>query len=118
MIIEDEKDVMTVSRAMVKRIGYTVLEAKTGKEAVDIARDFEGGIDLAMLDIALPDIQGERVFELIREIRPDIKVVICSGYAIEGPVQKILNAGAQGFIQKPYKFKELSEKLKEVLEGG
>jgi PAS domain S-box-containing protein len=118
LIIEDENDVMAVSRAMVRRIGYTVLEAKTGKEAVDIARDFEGGIDLAMLDIALPDIQGERVFELIREIRPDIKVVICSGYAIEGPVQKILNAGAQGFIQKPYKFKELSKKLKEVLEGG
>lgn len=117
LIIEDKDDVMAVCRAMVKRIGYTVLEARTGKEAVDIARDFEGGIDLVILDIGLPDMEGERVFELIRKIRPDIKVIICSGYAIEGPVQKILNAGAQSFIQKPYKFNKLSEKLKKVLEG-
>ncbi|MCD4741782.1 MAG: PAS domain S-box protein [Desulfobacteraceae bacterium] len=118
LLIEDMKDVMAVGRAMVKRIGYTVLEAKTGNEAVDIVKNFKGSIDLAMLDIGLPDIEGERVFELIREIRPDIKVVVCSGYAIDGPVQNILNAGAQGFIQKPYKFNELSKKLKEVVEGA
>ncbi|MEA3435359.1 MAG: histidine kinase N-terminal 7TM domain-containing protein [Thermodesulfobacteriota bacterium] len=116
LIIEDDKEVMEVSRAMAKKIGYHVLEAETGKEAVDIARNFDGQIDLAMLDIVLPDIRGEKVYELIMEARPDLKVIVYSGYSINGPAQEILDAGAQCFIQKPYTFKALSKTLKEVLE--
>lgn len=116
LIIEDDKEVMEVSRTIAKRIGYHVLEAETGKEAVDIARTFHGQIDLAMLDIVLPDMRGEKVYELIMDARPDLHVIVCSGYSINGPAQEILDAGAKCFIQKPYTFKALSKKLKEVLE--
>ena len=107
---------MEVSRAMVEKIGYHVLEAETGKEAVDIACTFDGQIDLVMLDIVLPDMRGEKVYELIMEARPNLKVIVYSGYSNNGSAQEILDAGAQCFIPKPYKFKALSKKIQEVLE--
>ena len=116
LIIEDDKEVMEVSRAMVEKIGYHVLEAETGKEAVDIACTFDGQIDLVMLDIVLPDMRGEKVYELIMEARPNLKVIVYSGYSNNGSAQEILDAGAQCFIPKPYKFKALSKKIQEVLE--
>jgi DNA-binding NarL/FixJ family response regulator len=65
----------------------------------------------------LPDLAGKEVYRHITEARPNLKVIVCSGYAIDGPAQEILNAGAQGFIQKPFSYAALSEKLREVLQG-
>jgi len=95
---------------------YRVLEARTGKEGIDIAKTFDGQIDLALLGIKVPDISGDKVYPLIMGSRPDLKVVVCSGYAIDDPAQDILDAGAEGFVQKPFSMTTLSEKLKEVLE--
>ena len=91
--------------------------AKTGKDAIHIAETFDGQIDLALLDIKLPDIDGRNLYPLIMKARPDLKVIVFSGYAIEGPAREILDAGAQDFIQKPFSIATLSEKLKEVSEG-
>jgi len=117
LVIEDEDVVIDVICAMVERLGYRVLPARTGKEAVSIARSFDADIDLAILDILLPDLAAKEVYTEIMEARPDLKVIVCSGYAIDGPPQEILDAGAQDFIQKPFSYSTLSEKLKEVLEG-
>ncbi|MCF8127687.1 MAG: response regulator, partial [Deltaproteobacteria bacterium] len=67
--------------------------------------------------LKLPDIEGGELYPLIMNVRPKLKVVVCSGFTIEGPAQDILDAGAQAFIQKPFSFAELAETLKEVLEG-
>jgi CheY-like chemotaxis protein/two-component sensor histidine kinase len=115
LVVEDEEMVMDVSRRVLERLGYRVLEAKRGKEAIEIARTFDGDIDLAILDIKLPDMGGQRVYPLLMEARPNLKVLVCSGYSIEGPAQAIMDAGAQGFIQKPFSIATVSEKLKEVL---
>ncbi len=117
LVIEDEDVVIDVICAMLERLGYRVLLAKSGKEAVNIAKTFDGDIDLAILDIALPDLAGKEVYRDIMEARPNLKVIVCSGYAIDGPPQEILDAGAQDFIQKPFYYATLSEKLREVLEG-
>jgi len=116
LVIEDDEMVMDLAQAMLERLGYRVLEARTGKEAVDIAKAFDGEIDLAMLDIKLPDMSGSQVYPLIMEERPGLKVVVCSGYSIDGPAREILNSGAQGFIQKPFSFEALNDKLKQVLQ--
>ena len=108
---------MTVSRAMLEGLGYRVLEAKTGQEATDIVKTFVGKIDLAMLDILLPDMSGNAIYPFLMEARPNLKVIVFSGYAIDGPVEEILDAGAQDFIQKPFTLAGLSEKLKKVLDG-
>ena len=102
-------------REILERLGYRALEAKTGREGIEIARTFDGRIDLALLDIKLPDMSGIQVYPLIMDARPDLKVVVCSGYSIDGPARKILDAGAEGFIQKPFLIAALADKLKEVL---
>jgi len=116
LVIEDEEPLVEMFRQILEKLGYRVLEAKTGKEAVELAKTFDGRIDLALLDIKLPDMDGGRVYPLIMETRPDLKVIVCSGYSIDGPAQEILDAGAQAFIQKPFLISTLAEKLKEVLQ--
>jgi len=117
LIIEDEDVVIEVTQAMLEMLGYRVMVAKTGKDATHIAETFDGQIDLALLDIKLPDMEGGKVYPLIMEARSNLKVIVFSGYSIDGPARKILDAGAQDFIQKPFSIATLSEKLKEVLEG-
>ena len=117
LVIEDEELLVDLFRQILERLGYRVLLAETGKEAVELAKTFDGQIDLALLDIKLPDMDGGRVYPLIMEARPDLKVLVCSGYSIDGPAQAILDAGAEGFIQKPFLIAPFAEKLKEVLEG-
>ena len=118
LVIEDEEKVMEITRAMLERLGYRVLEAKTGNEGIEIARTFSDRIDMALLDIKLPDIPGAKVYPLIMEARPGLKVIVSSGYSIDGPAREILNAGAQGFIKKPFSVVHLSEKLREISNLG
>lgn len=115
LVIEDESLILEVCRTMLEQLSYNVLEAKTGAEAIKVARDFDGDIDLAILDIGLPDMDGDKLYPFLKEERKDLKVIVCSGYSIDGPAQEILDAGAHGFLQKPYAFGMLSAKLKEVL---
>ncbi len=118
LVIDDEEPVINVSRAMLERLGYRVLEAKTGQEAIDVVKNFDGEIDLAMLDILLPGMGGESIYLLLMKARPNLKVIVFTGYSIKGPAQKILDAGAEDFIQKPFSMSELSEKLKKILGDG
>lgn len=118
LIIEDEHLVMEVSRAIVEKLGYRVLEAKSGREAVRIAQTYEGRIDFALLDVILPDMSGNQIYPQLKEARPDLKVVVCSGYALNGPAQEILNAGAHSFIQKPFGISILSNTLKELFKDS
>jgi PAS domain S-box-containing protein len=118
LLIEDELAVIETLRKLLERLGYKVLEAKTGKGAIRLVRAYEGEIDLAILDVFLPDMNGNKVYPLLKEFRPDMKVLVFSGYSIEGPAQEILDAGAHGFVQKPVSVEELSEKLKQLLQAG
>jgi PAS domain S-box-containing protein len=115
LLIEDEENVMEVNHAMLERLGYRVLKAISGKQAVDIIKTYDEHIDLAILDIILPDMDGKTIYHIMKEFRPDMNVILCSGYSCDGPAQEILNAGAQLFIQKPFSMRGLAEKVKEVL---
>ena len=117
LMIEDEDVVIEVTQAMLEMLGYRVMVAKTGKDAIHIAETFDGQIDLALLDIKLPDIDGRNLYPLIMKARLNLKVIVFSGYSIDGPAREILEAGAQDFIQKPFSIATLTEKLKVVLEG-
>ncbi len=113
LLIEDESDVMEITREALKRLGYGVVEAANGKEAVRKAHT--DAIDVALLDIKLPDMSGAQVYPLIMEANPDLKVIVFSGYALDGPAREIMDAGANGFLQKPFSIQGLSKKIKEVL---
>ena len=105
-----------VVKGYINFLTLRVMVAKTGKDAVHIAETFDGQVDLALLDIKLPDIDGRNLYPLIMKARSNLKVIVFSGYSIDGPTREILDAGAQDFIQKPFSIASLSEKLKEVLE--
>ena len=117
LVIEDEELVMDVTRNILVQLGYRVLEAGSGEAAIHIVKTFEDDIDLVILDIVLPDMGGKAIYRNIKKIRPDLKVIVCSGYAIEGPAQEILHAGAQDFIQKPFSMSDIAEKFKRVFDG-
>jgi len=115
LVVEDEETVMEVCKAMLERLGYKVLEARTGLDAVHAAKSYPERIDLAILDIVLPDMGGKQVYPLLMGFRPEMKVIVCSGYDLDGPAQEILEAGAQGFLKKPYGLSALSAMLNKVL---
>jgi DNA-binding response OmpR family regulator len=115
LLIEDDPMILDISRQLLERLGNRVIQAPTGAEAVRLAETFEGDIHLALLDIILPDMNGKDVYPRITALRPGMKVVVCSGYSLDGTAQDILNAGAQGFLQKPFSLQELSAKVKNIL---
>ena len=114
LIVDDEKDVLDTSRLALEHLGYKVLTANTGMEAISIVETTGEDIDLAILDIGLPDIMGDKVCQRIQELRPNIKVVVSTGYMVED-ITDDMKIKAQGFIQKPFSMSEMAMKLKEVL---
>ena len=104
-----------ISKEILSRLGYQTVVAKTGQEAVDIFNADKHNFDLVLLDMKLPDSDGKTIYSAIKDARPDIKVILFSGFSINGPVQEILDLGADGFVQKPFSASTLSAKLREVL---
>ena len=115
LLVEDEDLVVEISRKMMARLGYQTRVAKNGQEAMRISTNPEANFDLVLLDMKLPDMDAREIFFALKKARPETKVIIFSGYAIDGPVQEILDAGADGFIQKPFSFSTLSSQLRAVL---
>jgi DNA-binding response OmpR family regulator len=107
--------VMATNRALLEKLGYPVVPAATGSEAVDAANGFDGSIDLALLDLKLPDMEAMNVYNELKKVRPEVKVIVYSGYSQEGPAQEILDAGADAFIQKPFSMEALSKTIEETL---
>ena len=115
LVIDDDDQVLFTIRSLIEKLGHHVIGAATAHKAVEIVNNYEGRIDLALLDIKLPDMEGGALYPLIQQARPNMKVIICSGYSLDSHVQEILASGARGFLQKPFAFKTIQKKLKEVL---
>jgi PAS domain S-box-containing protein len=114
LVVDDEEMILDVSRAMLEAMGYTVLVAHGGAEAVEMVKN-TGNIDLVILDMVMPGMSGREAFEAIRKTSPAMKVILASGYSIEGQAEEIMSKGCNGFIQKPFNSASLSEKIGEVL---
>ncbi len=115
LLIEDDVAVMKVTKTMLKRRGYTVLQATTGKEAIEIARSYKKAINIALLDFVLPDMNGDIIFPVIQKHHPEMKVICLSGFADTDSIQSIIKSGVRAFIQKPVSMKELIQKIDEIL---
>ncbi len=116
LLVDDEEMIREVGRAMLERLGYSVHTAPGGVEALDALKRHGDGIDIAILDLIMPGMDGGKLFDRIREIRPRLPVILSSGYAIDGQAEEILRRGCNGFIQKPFGISELSRKLRSVLD--
>jgi YesN/AraC family two-component response regulator len=89
--------------------------AKNGKDAIEIYRENWGEIDVIILDMIMPGMGGGETFEILKSINPDVKVILSSGYSINGKAREIMNRGCKAFIQKPFQMADLSDKIKKVL---
>jgi len=116
LIVDDEDIVLDVGVEILKTLGYQVLSANSGQEALEIYENRSQDIAMVILDMIMPEMSGGKVFDEIRTLNPDVKVLLASGYSMNGQAAAILERGCNGFIQKPYTIKALSEKLREILE--
>ena len=114
LIIDDEEEVLETSCLALEHLGYKVLTANTGMEAISIVETASENIDLAIIDIGLPDIRGDIVCQRIQELQPKIKVVVSTGYMVED-ITDDLKIKAQSFIQKPFSISEMAMKLRQAL---
>jgi len=114
LLIDDEKMILDVGRELLEELGYTVLSALSGREALDIFQKNSDKIDLVIMDMIMPGMGGGETFDRLRAINPNIKVLLSSGYSVNGQASKILHRGCDGFIQKPFNLNRLAEKIGKI----
>jgi len=115
LLVDDEEGVLDIGSKWLKGLGYTVLKAEGGREAVETYEANRDNIDLVILDIIMPDMGGGKVYDRMKESNADVKVLLTSGCGID-EAKEILERGCNGFLQKPFSLQELSKKIKEILD--
>jgi PAS domain S-box-containing protein len=115
LIVDDEGMILEVGEALLTALGYRVMVAGSGREAVEVVKNEANRIDLVILDLVMPGMDGGKTFDLIHELRPAMPVMLASGYAINNQANEILRRGGWGFIQKPFNISVLSKKISEIL---
>ncbi len=115
LIVDDEQLVLDVGVNMLERLGYTVLKAHNGAEAVKIFEAHKDRIKMVILDIIMPGMGGGMVYDKIKAINPKVKVLLSSGYSVDGMAIELLERGCDGFMQKPFTMEQLSGKIQQIL---
>jgi CheY-like chemotaxis protein len=121
LLVDDEKMIMEIGQEMLEAMGYRVITAASGIEAIEKFTSIRDGngevdtVDLVIQDMIMPGMGGGEVFDRLREIDPNVKVLLSSGYSFNGQAREILDRGCQGFIQKPFTMAEMSRKIREMI---
>ena len=115
LLVDDEEIIIDVSPEMLTELGYEVLTAKSGEKALEQYRINKDKIDLVILDMIMPGMGGGETYDRLKQIDPEITVLLSSGYSIDGQATEILKRGCNGFIQKPFNIEILSKKIREIL---
>ena len=116
LLVEDEEVIVELGRDLLEALGYRVLTARDGREAIEIYKDNKDRIDLVILDMVMPRMGGGKAYDKMKEIDPNVKVLLSSGYSMDNEAKEILARGCDAFIQKPFGIEGLSQKIKEVLQ--
>ncbi len=115
LVVDDEAWLRDILERVLSSAGYKVLLASTGNEALELFRSHKQ-IDLVILDMVMPGLNGSKTFELLKREDPDVCVLISSGYSEQGEAQELLASGARGFIQKPFMFQDILARVRTVLD--
>jgi PAS domain S-box-containing protein len=117
LFIDDEKMILEVGSEMLASLGYTVLIASGGSAGIEMYRSNPGSIQLVVLDMIMPGLGGGETFDGLLAIDPDVRVLLSSGYSLDGQAKEIMDKGCKGFIQKPFSMGDLAGKVREILDG-
>jgi CheY-like chemotaxis protein len=115
LLVDDEDMILDVGQQILKALGYKVLTARSGGKAVEIYEERHDEIEMVILDMIMPDMSGGETFDRIKQINPQVRVLLSSGYSVNGQASEILGRGCDGFIQKPFNIQQLSKKMRDVL---
>ena len=116
LLVDDEEMILDVGQRMLNKLGYNVFTATDGAEALEIYKENQVNIDVIILDMVMPKLNGGETFDRIRVLNPDARVLLSSGYSINGQATEILSRGCDGFIQKPFNMQSLSQNIRMVLD--
>jgi two-component system, cell cycle sensor histidine kinase and response regulator CckA len=116
LLVDDEEMVLEAGKELLNHLGYEVLLAENGREALELYKKNQDKIDLVLLDMVMPVMGGGEAFDRMKEINTNVKVLLSSGYSLEGEAKEILKRGCDAFIQKPFKIEQLSQKMRGVLD--
>ncbi|MFZ1202039.1 MAG: ATP-binding protein, partial [Desulfobacterales bacterium] len=115
LLVDDEEMVGDIGARMIEKMGYDVIYTGKGAEALTLYAEHKNNIDLVVLDLIMPGMGGGETFDGLKKIDSEVKVLLSSGYCIDGQAREIMNRGCRGFIQKPYNLEALSQKINEIL---
>ncbi len=116
LLVDDEEMVADIGKDMLEKLGYTILVAFSGAEAIKIFNANRDEVKLVILDMIMPDMSGGETFNRLKAMKPDAKILLSSGYSLNGRASKIMKRGCNGFIQKPFNLKQISRKIREILD--
>ena len=116
LLVDDEDIVIDISREMLQALGYQVLSATSGHEALELYAKHKDAINAVVLDMIMPDMGGSAIYDRLKKINPNVRCLLASGYSMNGQATEILERGCNGFIQKPFNMEQLSQKVREVLD--
>ena len=116
LLVDDEEVILDVSKAILENLGYRIISSDKGEEAIKIYKTDPNKIDLVILDMILPGMSGMETFDRLKEINPNIKVILSSGYSLNGNARNLINKGCRAFIQKPFSISAISSTIRRVLD--
>jgi two-component system cell cycle sensor histidine kinase/response regulator CckA len=117
LLVDDEEMVADIGKDMLEKLGYKIVVATGGNEAIKRLKTLRHEVDLVILDMIMPDMSGGETFNRLKAIKPDIKILLSSGYSLNGQASEIMQRGCNGFIQKPFNLKQISRKIREILDA-
>ncbi len=115
LLVDDEEVITEVTSRLLSELGYTILTAKSGEKALAIYRQSHSDIQLVILDMIMPGMSGGETFDQLKAVNPSVRVILSSGYSIDGKAQAIMKKGVRVFLQKPYRLHDLAQKIREAL---
>ena len=118
LVVDDEAHILHVLSLKLLNAGYEVLTASDGVEGVDVYKKRGKDIDVVLIDVVMPRMGGRDCLRKLKEINPGVRAVLSTGYALDDSIQRILDEGTAGFVQKPYRLEQLSKVVAKARNGG
>jgi PAS domain S-box-containing protein len=117
LLVDDESMILTVGSELLKTLGYTILTAQDGSSAINLYKNSKENIDLVILDMVMPEMSGGEIFDELKKINPQVKVLLSSGYSLNGQASRIIKRGCVGFIQKPFTIRDIASQLRKIFDN-